>query len=147
MAAFAAPAAIFCHVVRSGMTEAGPRKRILIADRSQPIREYLEALLEQMGFSVTLAATPEEVEPAFRTTCFDLVLIDFMDGAQEGVEIVMRLLLIDPGVPLVAMPKMNRGQVLPGSLEGLVAGVLWKPFNMETDDGLIALLDRFFERA
>jgi DNA-binding NtrC family response regulator len=60
------------------------------------IRATLTEFLGQEGFEVTAAATGEEALPLAEEQCFDVVLCDVQLPGMDGVEVLERLLKINP---------------------------------------------------
>jgi DNA-binding NtrC family response regulator len=118
--------------------------RILLADAEPAIRDYVGAILGKLGFDVTLVGDPADVVPAFQAVRFDLVVLDFMGGAREGVEIARRLAAVRPDVPVVVCTDPASWDAVVPLLDERHAGFLPKPFDLE--EGLYPMLREFFDQ-
>lgn len=83
--------------------EVAPRRgRLLVVDDEPDVAQALEGMLEQLGYSVTLAIGADEALAAARTDRFDLVLSDVtMPGGQDGVALGRQLQLMRPQLPVL----------------------------------------------
>jgi DNA-binding NtrC family response regulator len=79
---------------------AGPA-RVLIVDDEAAIRESLEALLTMEGFDVTLAADGTAGLAELAQGAFDLLLLDLALPNESGIELLPRVLELQPGLPVV----------------------------------------------
>ena len=77
--------------------------RILIIDDDIPFRSVLKASLEEMGHDVREAKDGDEGVALYRHEPFDLVMTDLIMPGKEGIETIMDLRRITPGVKIIAM--------------------------------------------
>jgi DNA-binding NtrC family response regulator len=88
------------------MPEANPR--ILIADDQADVLEALRFLLKPEGYSIEVCKAPAAALKAVEARDFDLALIDLnytrdTTSGAEGLDLLARLLDIDPTLPVVVM--------------------------------------------
>lgn len=62
-----------------------PRRKILVVDDDQSIREILATQLTRLGYAVALAADGEEAVEAFKTEAPDAILMDLMMPRMDGL--------------------------------------------------------------
>jgi DNA-binding NtrC family response regulator len=75
--------------------------RILIVDDEAAIRESLEALLSMEGFSVTAAADGAAGLEQLAANEFDLLLLDLALPGETGIELLPRILEMQPELPVI----------------------------------------------
>jgi len=78
-------------------------KRILIVDDEEAIRDSLQGLFEDEGYSVMCAASGEEAVARFRKHPAGCVLLDIWMPGIDGLETLSRLKLMDADVPVIMM--------------------------------------------
>jgi DNA-binding NtrC family response regulator len=84
------------------------RTRVLIADDQADIREALRLLLKGEGFEIEMAESPVQVLAAVQARERDVVLMDLnytrdTTSGKEGLDLLPRLLAVDPHLPIVVM--------------------------------------------
>lgn len=77
--------------------------RILVVDDEESIRDSLQGLFEDEGYSVICAASGEEAVARFRKHPVGCVLLDIWMPGIDGLETLSRLKLMDAGVPVIMM--------------------------------------------
>jgi len=82
--------------------------RILVIDDDVPFRSVLKASLEEMGHHVREAKNGDEGVSLYRQEPFDLVMTDLIMPGKEGIETIMDLRRITPGVKIIAMSGGSR---------------------------------------
>ncbi len=75
--------------------------RILIIDDEAAIRESLETLLTLEGFHVTLAYEGSSGLDRLARERFDLLLLDLALPGESGIDLLPRILDIQPGLPVI----------------------------------------------
>ena len=78
-------------------------KKILVADDEEPVRGLLKMILQLEGYYVRTASNGEEVLQMCRMEDFDLLITDIMMPKKEGVETIMELKGINPGISIIAI--------------------------------------------
>src|SRR5689334_6775041 len=79
---------------------AGPAS-VLIIDDEVAIRESLETLLTLEGFQVTMAPDGPAGLEQLNQREFDLVLLDLALPGESGMELLPRILEMQPGLPII----------------------------------------------
>jgi len=77
--------------------------RILVVDDEESIRDSLQGLFEDEGYSVICAASGEEAVARFRKHPVGCVLLDIWMPGIDGLETLSRLKSMDAGVPVIMM--------------------------------------------
>ena len=77
--------------------------RLLVVDDEPSMREFLEIMLSQEGYQVTLASSGEEGFKAYRQEEPDLVLTDVKMPGMSGLELIKEIHSIDPAIPIIAI--------------------------------------------
>jgi CheY-like chemotaxis protein len=111
------------------MSERGKtiRKRILLADDQQEVRDTIKLLLRLDEHTVTEASNGREALRMFTQDRFDLVITDYVMPEMRGDELAANLKLLAPSQPIL---------MLTGSVEMLdgpstpVDALLRKPFSL-----------------
>lgn len=106
------------------------RKKILIVEDDQFLREFYEELLQSEGFTVDLAADGEIGLTKLREGGYDLVLLDIMLPKKDGLQI-LRELRDGPespkkNGPIVILTNLGQDSVIKMSFEFGAAGFLIK---------------------
>jgi DNA-binding response OmpR family regulator len=118
--------------------DAGPM--LLVIDDDEAVRSSLDMLLEAYGFQVVLARDGRQGVAAFRANTPDVVLVDLMMPAQDGLATIALIRREWAKAPIVAMS----GGAGIGNWDGLAAArklgadyAIEKPFEA---DELLAIL-------
>jgi two-component system chemotaxis response regulator CheY len=82
-------------------TEAG--QRIMVVDDDPAIRRALQLLLSKAGYRVTQAQDGQEALRLWRDQGGDLVITDLHMPEKNGIETIMELLTLTPGIRIIAM--------------------------------------------
>jgi PAS domain S-box-containing protein len=79
------------------------RERILVVDDEESLVEMYQAILEQLGYAVTVHSSSEQALAAFQASPenFDLVITDQAMPKLSGSELATRLLAIRPTIPIL----------------------------------------------
>jgi two-component system, NtrC family, response regulator PilR len=78
-------------------------ERLMVVDDEPSMREFLEIMLSQEGYSVVLASSGEEGFKLYRQTEPDLVLTDVKMPGMSGLELIKEIHSVDPAVPIIAI--------------------------------------------
>jgi DNA-binding NtrC family response regulator len=122
------------------MTE--PR-RLLIVDDDSAMRQMLESLFVEQGYSVQEASSANAALDLARDTDFDAVLSDIKMPGKSGIELVGELRQLRPDTPVVLMTAFGS---IDSAVEAMRAGALdyiTKPFE---PDAVLLTLERAIER-
>lgn len=124
------------------------KRRILLMDDEEIIREVAQGMLEMLGDDVELACHGEEAIGKYQGALlsgnpFDLVILDLtIKGGMGGKETIQKLQEIDPEVRAVVSSGYSDNSVVASYREHGFQGVLNKPYNIKD---LSACLDKFAE--
>jgi CheY-like chemotaxis protein len=77
--------------------------RILLVDDNRDGLLVRRALLEELGYSVQLAANGDEGLEFFRAGPFDVVVTDYRMPRMNGVELILQIRQIDPHARIVLL--------------------------------------------
>ncbi len=77
------------------------REHVLVVDDDKAFRLATKTLLEDEGYSITLAGDAREALEFFRTGDADLVLSDLVMAGMTGIEFLKELRQLRPGVPVI----------------------------------------------
>ena len=100
-------------------------KSILLVEDERSVRDLLRQVLAADGHTVAEANNGVEALTTFRTSPFDLVIIDFGIPFMQGDELAVRLKQLAPQVPIL----MITGRAMRPSRSNPVNAVLAKPFD------------------
>ena len=107
--------------------------RVLLVDDSQDLLAVLKRALEVRGYSVVTAPNGTLAMKMAREQEFDVVVTDIIMPEKEGLETIMELKKVNPGIAVVAMSGGGRinaeEQLLLAKKLGAI-GTLKKPFGL-----------------
>lgn len=104
---------------------------VLIVDDDPGIRNMLDELLRDEGYSTALAADGQAALATARDQCPSLILMDLMMPVLDGATAV-RILKSDPGTSWMRIIAMSAGVNLRHQADILPAdGVMSKPFDLD----------------
>lgn len=108
-----------------------PPKKILAVDDNPENRALVEAILEDEGYSVMLAASGEEALQAFSTDPPDLVLLDVRMPKMDGFEVCKRLRATPAGAetPVIFLTALRDLETFDQALRAGGDDFLTKPLN------------------
>lgn len=104
------------------------RKRILLADDEEAVREAIRLLLNVDEHQVTEASNGREALELFRREGFDLVITDYAMPEMQGDELATRIKRLAPAQPIILITAFaERFCETPAPVEALLS----KPFTFE----------------
>jgi PAS domain S-box-containing protein len=102
--------------------------KVLLVEDNADVAEVSQAMLEEIGYTVRLAADARQALVMFEAEDFDLVVSDIvMPGGMNGIELAEELRRRRPGLPIVLVS----GYAASASAAPEQFPVLRKPFRME----------------
>jgi CheY-like chemotaxis protein len=122
--------------------------RVLLVDDNLLNQVYGEALIERLGFRVTIAADGAEAVRRWKTELFDLILMDCHMPVMDGFAAARRIREgeLDRGTavrtPIVALTGCTDGREREECIDAGMDAVLRKPFN---PDELLAFVNEWSE--
>ncbi|HWR98291.1 MAG TPA: response regulator [Candidatus Methanoperedens sp.] len=115
----------------SGLEFMGNNERILVVDDIPEQREVAQALLEQLGYSVTVVASGEEAIRQVEATPFDLVILDMiMDPGLDGLDTYRRIIELRPGAKAIIASGFSETERAREALRLGAGAYLLKPYTM-----------------
>lgn len=87
-------------------TAAAQAARILLIDDNRNGLMVRKTLLEEQGYSITIAMGPEDGLEQFRSHNFDLVVTDFRMPKMDGRELIKHIRSMKPNMPVVLVSGM-----------------------------------------
>ena len=79
------------------------RKRVLVIDDEEPIRNYLRDILEKAGYSVMDCGDGDKGIEMYLDDDFDIVLTDIAMPKKDGVEVLIEMKKVSPSTRIIAM--------------------------------------------
>ena len=81
----------------------GDRPRILVVDDNASLRRSLAELLSRSGYEVIQAADGSEASRVWHAVEVDLVILDLFMPEKDGIETMVELRAVAPGIPIIVM--------------------------------------------
>ncbi|WP_213805917.1 HD domain-containing phosphohydrolase [Granulicella sp. dw_53] len=104
-------------------------QRILVVDDEEAVRSIVATLLEQSGYSTTLASGAEEALMRLQEGPeYDLVLADIMMSGTDGLALLHRIGVDHPGTPVVMVTAVQDIHMATNAFRGGAIDYLLKPF-------------------
>lgn len=111
------------------MGATNPEGTVLVVDNDAPILETLHRILSSKGCRVDVARSGAEAIDLVQQAEYDLVLIDLVMPAMDGLETLRRLREIRPALPALTMTAYPDSPLIKQA-EAAGLSVLVKPFEM-----------------
>ena len=117
------------------------KKRVLVVDDEEGMRQILTEYLNEFGYEVVCAVNGQEAMQKYKSGHFDIVLSDLFMKPMDGLELLGEIRKIDPEVVFIMMtgyPSLN------SAMEAMKRGArdyITKPFNI---DEIRLKIDRVF---
>jgi signal transduction histidine kinase/ActR/RegA family two-component response regulator len=112
--------------------------KVLLVEDEGIVRETFAEMLEEKGCEVTAASNAEEAILNFQKYQCDLVFSDLSMPRVNGIELAKKLKKINSQVPIFIITGWNEKDSNLNSFNGLIDGIIHKPFNMEKVEREIA---------
>lgn len=113
--------------------------KILVVDDELEVRQLLQEFLSGRGYDVLLAASGMQALDAVDAQGPDLVLLDIAMPEMDGVEVLRRIAMIDPPVPVI-MVTANTDIGLTSRLLAMGAvDYIPKPFDLDYLDQAVSI--------
>ena len=104
------------------------KRRVLIVDDDEKLRNLLSSMITMMGFEVAVADSGDEALSYFTNKSFDLVLTDLNMPGMDGWSLAHLIKGISPDTPVVLSTAEDRKHTLEKMKNSSVDLVLFKPF-------------------
>ena len=85
------------------MSQPNRTARILVVDDDEQVRTLLKAILEREGYAVDAAGDGCQAVTVFDPGVHALVITDIVMPEKEGIEMIMELRQLVPGLPVIAI--------------------------------------------
>ena len=105
-------------------------KEILIVDDQPGIRLLLNEVFKKEGFHTHLAANGFDALKIAEAVSLDCVLLDMKIPGMDGLEILARLKMIQPNLPVIMMTAYIEQHMIDNATELGVTKYFTKPFNI-----------------
>lgn len=117
---------------------------ILIVDDERDIRELISDILEDEGFSTSLAGTSDECMAALGNTLPKLMILDIWlkDSAMDGIDILKKVKRDTPEIPVVIISGHGNIEIAVAAIKQGAYDFIEKPFNI---DQLLVVIRRAME--
>lgn len=105
------------------------KKKILIVEDDQFLREFYEELLAAQGFEVDSAADGEIAETKISAGGYDLVLLDIMLPKKDGLQILRDIKVSPPQVsngPIVVLTNLGQDAIIKSCFDMGASGYMIK---------------------
>lgn len=86
--------------------------RVLIVDDDLSILRLMSRLLEGAGYQVRLASCLSDARACLETESFDLFILDFWLGSENGLDVMRALRMAQPDAPVLFLSGGNQGIAL-----------------------------------
>lgn len=117
--------------LKRGVDEPSVR-RVLVVDDEDSIRRALATFLGTLGYEVTTASSGEEALAAVNTgPNFSLMLCDIRMPGMSGVQLVPKVLEIDPDVAIMMLSAVNDASTTTDVLSSGAMDYLMKPIELK----------------
>ncbi|PID78309.1 MAG: Fis family transcriptional regulator [Deltaproteobacteria bacterium] len=121
------------------MTE---KKRILVVDDDDGIREFLEIILGRANYLITLADCGKEGIRLIDESSFDLIICDIRLGDINGIEVLKHAMGKDPEIVVIMMSAYATTENAVSAMNNGAYDYLPKPFD---NDDLLSAVSRALE--
>jgi DNA-binding NtrC family response regulator len=105
------------------------KTEILVIDDECSVADALKVILENEGFSVTLAASGRDGIECARHGKFSLAITDLRLPDMSGLDVLQTLLAENPGFCVILITSYGTPEIFAESLRCGAAGTLDKPFS------------------
>jgi CheY-like chemotaxis protein len=80
--------------------------RILLIDDNRQGLAARKAILEEIGYNICTASSPEDGLAEFASSRFDLVITDYKMPKMNGTEVIARIREVKPELPIILISGM-----------------------------------------
>jgi two-component system NtrC family response regulator len=108
-----------------------PASRVLIIDDDESLRKVIGYMLEEAGYAVDRAATPDEGLRAVVEQRPDLILSDIKMPRKDGIELLGEIKAIDPSIPVIMLTAFGSVETAVEAMKRGAADYLTKPISRD----------------
>jgi CheY-like chemotaxis protein len=105
--------------------------KILIAEDSQSVREFVGRALANDGHSVTAVEDGLQALEALAQDAYDLLIADIIMPELDGIALALKVSKDFPDVPILLMTGYAAERDRAHNLEALIEDVIVKPFTLK----------------
>jgi len=117
--------------------------KILIVDDQKIVLDSCKRILEEDGFSVTLATSADEAVERIKKETFSLILLDIKMPGRDGMSLKRQVKETWPQIPIMVMSGYTTPETLAEVSETDAATFIAKPF---TPDELLDVIGQVIPR-
>ena len=115
------------------------KKKILVVDDERNVCEFLEEFLEFKEFETFSALSGVEALRLIREHRFDLVLLDIIMPGMNGMEVLEKIKLVQPDIPIIVVSGVRDSKMADNVLRMGAADYIPKPIDLERLEQMIML--------
>lgn len=104
--------------------------RILVVDDEKSMREFLEIMLSQEGYDVTLAESGNKACRILDTDSFDLVITDIKMKDVDGIDVLKKSKAVQPGTRVVLISAFATAETAVEAMKEGAYDYIPKPFKV-----------------
>ncbi|HVO66924.1 MAG TPA: response regulator [Syntrophales bacterium] len=107
------------------------RKRVLVVDDEENIRQILKEYLDEFGYEVACAVNGQEAIQIYKNGHFDIILSDLVMRPVNGLELLSEVKKVDPDAVFIMITGYPS---IESALEAVKKGAkdyITKPFNID----------------
>jgi len=107
------------------------RKRVLVVDDEENIRQILKEYLDEFGYEVACAVNGQEAIQIYKSGHFDVILSDLVMRPVNGLELLSEVKKVDPDAVFIMITGYPS---IESALEAVKKGAkdyITKPFNID----------------
>jgi DNA-binding NtrC family response regulator len=107
------------------------KKRVLVVDDEENMREILTEYLNDIGYRVTCAVNGQEALQIYSGGHFDIILSDLVMGPMDGMELLNEIRKVDPDAIFIMI---TGHPSIESAMEAIKKGArdyITKPFNID----------------
>jgi len=105
--------------------------RVLVVDDERKMRRVLQIMLEQMGVESVAADNGDQAIEHFDGEKVDLVLTDLKMPGMSGVELLERIRMFDPDVPVIVLTAHGTVETAVAAMKRGAFDYILKPFDVQ----------------
>jgi len=103
------------------------KKRILIVDDEEMVRTLLLQAFKFFGYEIETAENGLEAIKQITMKAYDLIITDYMMPKMDGLELIQRIKMLNPSIPVLVVTSDGPEYEL---LESGALACIKKPFNI-----------------
>jgi DNA-binding NtrC family response regulator len=107
------------------------KKRVLVVDDEENIREILTEYLNDIGYSVTCAVNGQEALQIYSGGHFDIILSDLVMRPMDGMELLNEIRKVDPDTIFIMITGHPSVESAMEAIKKGARDYITKPFNID----------------